>query len=216
MSMESFNISIVPRTWHSCDGTADLEFPVVVKPTGESGGKGISIVERKEDLISAIARVRAVFGEDFVIQQYIPGRTYIASMVYDHAGDLVIAISMRSHVTFFTWGGGGCAGEIVDDPELLRLCVQVAEATGGWRGPINFEWRRHAETSAFYLLEANCRLNGYSYLTTMNGVPLPRIVLALLTGQPLPALSKPSERTRNFILGFRETLVDRWQKDTLK
>ena len=25
---------------------------------------------------------------------------------------------MRSHLTFFTWGGGGCAGEMVDEPEL--------------------------------------------------------------------------------------------------
>jgi hypothetical protein len=59
-------------------------------------------------------------------------------------------------------------------------------------------------------MEANCRLNGYSYLTTMNGVCLPRVVLALLTGDALPPISVPSERSRNFNLGFRETLVEKW------
>jgi predicted ATP-grasp superfamily ATP-dependent carboligase len=117
---------------------------------------------------------------------------------------------MRSTRTFFTWGGGGCAGEMVDEPELLRLADDVVAACGGWRGAINFEWRRHPESGAFYLMEANCRLNGYSYLTTMNGVPFPRIVLALLTGRELPPISTPSERNTKFVLGFRETLITEW------
>jgi len=99
---------------------------------------------------------------------------------------------------------------MVDEPNLIQLTADVVEATGGWRGPINFEWRHHETTGAFYLMEANCRLNGYSYLTTMNGVCLPRIVLALLTDEPLPTVALPTERNRNFVLGFRETIVDRW------
>ena len=155
-------------------------------------------------------RVRELFADRFVIQQFIPGRTYVATLIYDQVGKLVIGVGMRSHRTFFTWGGGGCAGEMVDEPDMVRLTDEVVQACGGWCGPINFEWRRHAETDAWYLMEANCRLNGYSYLTTMNGVPLPRIVLALLTGDPLPPVSAPSERTRNFTLGFRETLIGDW------
>jgi predicted ATP-grasp superfamily ATP-dependent carboligase len=202
--------SVVPHTWAGSDDLRDLNLPVVVKPTGESGGKGVTIVRHRDDLAAAVGRIRALYGDEFLVQQFIPGQTYIVSMVYDHDGRLVITIPMRSHLTFFTWGGGGCAGEVVDEPELSRLCAGVAAVSGGWRGPINFEWRRHAETGAFYLMEANCRLNGYSYLTTMNGVCLPRIVLALLTGEPLPTVAPPTQRNRNFILGFREKLVDRW------
>jgi hypothetical protein len=202
--------SIVPRTWSEPAKCRDLPFPVVVKPTAESGGKGVTIVRERADLPAAVARIRELYGEQFMVQQFIPGRTYIVSMVYDHDGRLVVAAGMRSHLTFFTWGGGGCAGEMVDEPDLLRLCADVAAAAGGWRGPINFEWRRHAETGAFYLMEANCRLNGYSYLTTMNGICLPRIVLALLTGEPLPVVSTPPQHSRNFVLGFRERLIDHW------
>jgi predicted ATP-grasp superfamily ATP-dependent carboligase len=201
---------VVPQTWMGLDGVRPLPFPVVVKPTGESGGKGVTIVRDRDDFAPAVERIRALYGDKFLVQQFIPGNTYIVSMIYDHHGRLVISVPMRSHLTFFTWGGGGCAGEVVDEPALVSLCAQVAEAAGGWTGPINFEWRKHAETGAFYLMEANCRLNGYSYLTTMNGVCLPRIVLALLTGAPLPAVAPPAARNRNFVLGFRETLVDRW------
>jgi D-aspartate ligase len=206
---------VTPRTWSSTAPTEELPFPVVVKPTGESGGRGISIVREAKDLPSALKRVRALFADRFVIQEFIPGRTYVATMVYDRGGKLAVGVGMRSHRTFFTWGGGGCAGEMVDEPEMLRLTDKVVQACGGWRGPINFEWRRHAETGAWHVMEANCRLNGYSYLTTMNGVPLPRIVLALLLGQPLPKMSSPAERTRNFTLGFRETLVSEWVHPTV-
>ena len=198
--------AVVPMTWADSD-PATLEMPVVVKPMAESGGKGVSIVHKRDDLAAAIDRVRQLFADRFIIQQFIPGRTYVSTMVYDQLGNLTIGVGMRSHRTFFTWGGGGCAGEMVDEPDLIRLTDDVLQACGGWRGPINFEWRRHADTGAWYLMEANCRLNGYSYLTTMNGVPLPRIVLALLTGCPVPPISKPAERTRNFTLGFRETII---------
>jgi biotin carboxylase len=201
--------AVVPLTCRDGEA-AGLGMPVVVKPIGESGGKGVTIVQRRDDLAPAVRRVRELFGDRFVIQQFIPGRTYVATLVYDRAGKLVIGVGMRSHRTFFTWGGGGCAGEMVEEPDMVRLTDEVVQACGGWCGPINFEWRRHAETGAWYLMEANCRLNGYSYLTTMNGVPLPRIVLALLTGDSLPPVSAPSERTRNFTLGFRETLIGDW------
>jgi predicted ATP-grasp superfamily ATP-dependent carboligase len=201
---------VVPVTVRDELEAAALTMPVVVKPIGESGGKGVSIVSNRNDLPAAVRRIRGLFEDRFVIQQFIPGRTYVATLVYDTAGELVIGVGMRSTRTFFTWGGGGCAGEMVDEPEMVRLSDAVVQACGGWCGPINFEWRRHSETGGWYLMEANCRLNGYSYLTTMNGVCLPRIVLALLTGERLPAVSKPAERTRNFTIGFRETVIDDW------
>jgi predicted ATP-grasp superfamily ATP-dependent carboligase len=187
-----------------------LPFPLVIKPTGESGGKDVIIVPRGSDFEFGLTRIRERHGSGFVVQQFIPGRTYVCTLVYDQEGRLAIAVGMRSHQTFFTWGGGGCAGEMVDEPELVRLSEDVVEASGGWSGPINFEWRRHADTGAFYLMEANCRLNGYSYLTTMNGVCLPRIVLALLTGDQLPPVTEPDERRQNFVIGFRETLIRDW------
>jgi predicted ATP-grasp superfamily ATP-dependent carboligase len=203
--------AIVPATWTGSSlEFQDLSFPVVIKPTGESGGRDVLIINRPSDLEAGVTRVRGRHGNQFVVQEFIPGRTYMCTLIYDQLGKLVISVALRSTLTFFTWGGGGCAGEMVDEPELLRLSAQVVDACGGWSGPINCEWRRHSETGAFYLMEANCRLNGYSYLTTMNGVCLPRIVLALLTGERIPDVTPPAERHTKFVIGFRETPVGNW------
>jgi predicted ATP-grasp superfamily ATP-dependent carboligase len=205
---------VVPRTWSAAAARGGVPCPAVVKPIAESGGKGVSIVERRADLAAALARAEALYGDAYVVQEFIPGRTYVATMVYDQGGALAIVVAMRSNLTFFTWGGGGCAGELVDSPELARLSAAVIDACGGWRGPINLEWRENPEHGRYYLMEANCRLNGYSYLTSMNGLVLPRVVLNLLLEEPLPALGlPPPERRRNFVLGYRETLVGPWLMD---
>jgi predicted ATP-grasp superfamily ATP-dependent carboligase len=212
--MESVSLvlpHVVPTTWDADNISAPLPFPIVVKPPTESGGKGVGIVRSKAELPTAVARARLQHGQNLVIQQFIPGQTYIVSMVYDPTGRLVVIAPMRSQLTFFTWGGAGCAGELVDDDGLCQLCAEVVEACGGWRGPINIEWRRHEDTGQYFLLEANCRLNGYSYLTTMNGICLPRVVLSLLTGESLPRLLLPPLNQRsNFMIGFRETIINRW------
>jgi biotin carboxylase len=97
---------------------------------------------------------------------------------------------------------------MVDEPELTNLAQALVAEAGGWHGPINLEFRRHQSTGHFYLMEANCRLNGYSYLTTMNGINLPRITLDALLGREVQAqILPPPENRRTFVIGYRETVV---------
>jgi carbamoyl-phosphate synthase large subunit len=205
---------VLPVTLMPTEVGGDVSLPVVIKPVEESGGKGVSIVLRAEDFGPAFARAKALYGDKFVVQQFIPGRTYVATLVYDEQGHLVVAVAMRSTLTFFTWGGGGCAGELFEAPELLRMSDRVIQACGGWRGPVNLEWRDPGQGGRYYVMEANCRLNGYSYLTTMNGIEMPKIVLALLLGKPVPTVELPLPgKRRNFVIGYRETPIANWLVD---
>nr|WP_279355914.1 ATP-grasp domain-containing protein [Fundidesulfovibrio agrisoli] len=199
----------LPRSFGADSDPGSLPYPVVVKPSNMSGGKGVAICRTREDFLSARARLRQAYGQALLVQEYIPGGTYVLTMVYGHGGELVAAVGMRSRLTFFTWGGGGIAGEVVDEPGLAELAQAMVAESGGWRGPINLEFKRHESTERFMLMEANCRLNGYSYLTTMNGINLPRIVLETLLGWPTSQPAPPSEAERcNFLIGYRETPVD--------
>ncbi|MBF0340007.1 MAG: ATP-grasp domain-containing protein [Magnetococcales bacterium] len=184
-------------------------FPLVVKPRNQSGGHGVSIVRDRESLLLAVDKLRESIGDALLVQEYIDGSTHVVVMVYDAEGRQVVALPLASHLTFFTWGGGGCAGEIMSDPSLVALATRVIECAGGWCGPINLEFRRQKESGRYYLMEGNCRLNGYSYLTTMNNVPLPRAIISLLTHTPLPSL-RPGHQPVPFVLGFRERVIEKW------
>ncbi len=202
----------VPKTWRPPLPPLDgMRYPLVAKPIGQSGGRGVAIAGDSLQLAGAIERLTREHGDNWVVQEFIPGNTYVLTMIYDETGRIAVSTAMRSHLTFFTWGGGGCAGELMDVPEVHALGARIVEAAGGWKGPINMELRQHTETGVWFVFEVNCRLNGYSYLTTMNGLNLPLIALSMLTGRPLPSVEPvPAPQRRNFALGFRETPVAEW------
>ncbi len=200
-----------PRTYRSPD---EVEFPAVVKPAREGGSKGVWIVHNPRELTERLEVVERLYPGDVLVQQFIPGGTgsiYIALLLYGTDGRLFGEVASHSHLTYMSWGGGGVAGTVVDEPELLHLAQQVIAALGGWRGPVNLEFKRHAETGQFYLLEVNCRLNGYSYLFTMNGLNFPAAVVDLLTtGETSFLRLTPAQQRRNFVIGFRELPVEDW------
>ena len=191
----------------------EATFPVVIKPLREGGGKGVFVADDRRSAEKAIIRCAEGFGRDYAIQEYIPGglgSTYISLMLYDQRGTLVANDVMRSSLTYFTWGGGGNAGYPSQDEDIASASQAIVKAVGGWRGPLNLEFRRHAETGKIYVIDGNCRLNGYSYLTTMNGSNYPRAIIDILSGKDTSLSFCISKKARNFVLSFRETLVDAW------
>lgn len=196
------------------DSPQAVRFPAVVKPAREGGSKGIWIVNDAAELRDRLAAVRGSFRGDVVLQEYIPGGTgsiYVALLLYGPDGRVCGEVASNSYLTFMTWGGGGNAGAVVDEPELLAQAKHIIERLGGWAGPVNLEFKRHQGNGRFYLMEVNCRLNGYSYLYTMNGLNFPSAVVDLLLTGQTPYLSLPRGVARkNFVVGFREKVVEGW------
>jgi len=207
----------VPRTYSHSD---EVRFPAVVKPAREGGSKGVWIVQDRRELNDRLAQVRASFQGEVVMQEFIPGDTgsiYVALLLYGQDGKVYGEVASHSHLTFMTWGGGGNAGVVVDEPGLLIQAKGIIAALGGWKGPVNLEFKRHQGNGRFYLMEVNCRLNGYSYLTTMNGLNFPSAVVDLLTtGRTDYLFLPPKQQARNFVVGFRELPVDAWCETSLR
>jgi carbamoylphosphate synthase large subunit len=193
-----------------------VRYPAVVKPAREGGSKGVWIVHNRQELEERLAAVRNSYKGDVVLQQYIPGETgtiFVALLLYGQDGTLYGEVASHSHLTFLTWGGGGNAGTVVDEPGLLEQARTIVDRLGGWAGPVNLEFKRHAETGEFYLLEVNCRLNGYSYLYTMNGLNFPAAVVDLLRDGHTTFLRAADQPRRNFVIGFREQPVGEWVRE---
>jgi len=201
----------VPRLFGIND---DRTFPVVIKPSSEGGTKGVWIAHNESEFRMYYRAVENQFGGDIVVQEFIPGGVgtlHIALLLYGHDGKVCGEAVSQSHLTFMSWGGGGNAGVVIERPELLEQAKRIIEAIGGWRGPINLEFKLHSENHLYYLLEANCRLNGYSYLMTMNGMNFPLAIVEILSSGKTDFLSlNKHQQTLNFVIGFRETPIERW------
>jgi predicted ATP-grasp superfamily ATP-dependent carboligase len=195
-------------------GPEEVRFPVVVKPAREGGSKGIWIVENERELRDRLGSVQQAYRGDVVLQEFIPGglgSIYVALLLYGQDGKLYGEVASHSHLTFMTWGGGGNAGSVVAEPGLLQQARDIIHRLGGWAGPVNLEFKRHQDNGRFYLMEINCRLNGYSYLYTMNGLNFPLAVVNLLQNGQTEFLSLAGNQPlKNFVVGFREKVVEEW------
>ena len=71
--------------------------------------------------------------------------------------------------------------------------------------------RRRRFSDAYCHCYGYSYLNGYSYLSTMNGLNFPSAVVDLLRTGRTPYLSfKDARPVRNFVVGFRELPVKDW------
>jgi acetyl/propionyl-CoA carboxylase alpha subunit len=74
---------------------ARIGFPILVKPSGGGGGKGMTVVESAGDLVDALASARriasAAFGDDrLILERYVPGPRHVEVQVFaDHHGNVI-------------------------------------------------------------------------------------------------------------------------------
>ncbi|MDX4058506.1 ATP-grasp domain-containing protein [Aliarcobacter skirrowii] len=61
------------KFYTNIDDLTDLAFPIVVKPTNLSGGRGVEIVNSKEELINSLKEAKKVTNEIF-LEEFIEGK----------------------------------------------------------------------------------------------------------------------------------------------
>jgi carbamoyl-phosphate synthase large subunit len=176
---ELFGTAVDPAAW---------DYPVIVKPRTGSGSRGITLVS------SALELAGLDRSPELLIQEFLPGDEYSIDVLADAAGRVVASVPrLRARVD----SGVSVGGRTVHDAELSSFGQAVAEATG-ITYVANVQCKRDAEDRPA-LLEVNPRMPGTLGLTIASGVDMPRLALAALRGQPLPAS-----------LGFKECAVVRF------
>lgn len=163
-----------------------IQYPAVIKPRYERGGRGIKIVNDEPQLIKAFEKLAPKYGDNLMVQEYIPGRAgsvYLFAAMYDAQGRMKASFMSRSIKTKYEFGGPGEGGEPVVDEELRAQSRRLLQAVGRWFGPVNIEFKKHPDSKKFYLLEINPRYWGYSYLATATGINFPLLTMMVALGE---------------------------------
>jgi carbamoyl-phosphate synthase large subunit len=180
----------VPRTEALGAGTdpSSWTYPVVVKPRSGSGSRGFLTVASAAELAALDP------APGLLVQEYLPGAEFSIDVLADADGHVIASVPrLRARVD----SGVSVGGRTVHDAELESFGRAVAEATG-ITYVANVQAKRDAAGRPS-LLEVNPRMPGTLGLTIASGVDMPRLALAALLGQPLPAS-----------LGFRDRAVVRF------
>lgn len=165
-----------PRTELLDEGFAlhGWELPVIAKPRAGSGGRGVCVVRRAEDL-APLPR-----DGSYLVQEMLPGEEYSVDVLVDRHGRCRIAVP-RARLKVDS--GVAVAARTLHDPVLEHVAARAVERLG-LTGPLNVQLRRDVDGTA-RLLEVNPRFPGTLPLTIAAGVDLPRLALDDLLGRPL-------------------------------
>ena len=66
---------------HPDQPVSELQFPVIVKPRGEAASFGLNIVEKEEELKTAVEAVQKEFKQSVLVEEYIDGREVNVSLL---------------------------------------------------------------------------------------------------------------------------------------
>ena len=183
------------------DRLAALSPPFIVKPTEHSDAysarfKKAYIFQNVAEAAETVRGMVDVAGE-VVGQEYVPGDdgSVFFCLGYFGAGGEMLA-GYTGYKTA-SWpprvgGTGGCAPAMQHHGELAGLTSSFFKAAA-FRGMGSLEFKRHADTGRYYLIEPTaCRTDYQSEIATLNGVNLPAAQFAEQMGEAVASATPRS------------------------
>jgi len=183
----------VPRrlVWNDL---GDFEAPVLVKPRTKTNWETSAVLAR---LLNGAGKARVFpdgralaneplahsLKDELTIQEYIPGDDRSLWSFHgfaDERGKLLAWFIGRKIRTYPPLTGDSSYLELAHDPELASLGRALVGRIG-LRGVFKMDFKRHAETGEFFLLEVNARFNLWHYLGAKGGVNLAQVAYDYMT-----------------------------------
>lgn len=123
-----------------------------------------------------------------VAQEYIPGNTsdlYTFTSLSDSNGKTLAHSTGHKIRQFPPDAGTICSGRLEAQPKVIEYGKRMISALGLF-GIANTEFKRHARTGEFYLMETNPRAGKWTFSATASGVNIPLMLLRMVTESFIP------------------------------
>jgi acetyl-CoA carboxylase, biotin carboxylase subunit len=188
---ERLGVPVLPGREITAPGdAAELGYPLLIKAAGGGGGRGIKLVRDNEELQAQLVLARseagAAFGDDRIYAERFIGA----------ARHIEVQIAADEHGATLHLGARDCTVQrryqkvIEEAPAreadgMADAAVTLARAIG-YRNLGTIEFIVDAETSEFFFLEVNCRIQVEHPVTeAVTGRDLVALQLDIAEGQPL-------------------------------
>lgn len=105
-----------------------FEMPVVVKPSAQGSSVGLTIVDRKDELKSAMVRAFE-FGEEIIIEEYIEGKEITVGILEDRALPVIQIVPKRRFYDYVAKYTSGMTEYLVPAP-ISKAEFESAQEAG--------------------------------------------------------------------------------------
>jgi biotin carboxylase len=170
-----------------------LDFPITVKPTNQSGSRGVIHMHRQND----IAQLDSVNYRPILVQRHITGETIGISVICRDGEVLAHATQRRDERRF----------ELFANPDLVENVAKLVAATR-LNGPANFDAVLEESSGLAYIVECNPRFWYSINLSMILGINFLDFALHGMAATPGRAASLERGEV---CLSIKDTLTRPWK-----
>lgn len=170
--------------------SADLVFPLVLKPAVGVGGRGVEFVDDKEQLQQAYQKVSEEHEGPFILQETAEGEDFCMTAIADH-GEVRAAMAYKNLDTFPKKSGAGTVRETVDHIPFMEATEAILKHSN-WTGvaEIDFRWTGE-EFDPPQLIEVNARFWAGLYHSMASGIDYPWLLYQLTAYEAISESTTP-------------------------
>ncbi len=166
-----------------------IQYPVLIKPYDESGGKGIKKINDYQNLKEAFDENVNLFGQPPLIQKLSKGEDYCFTGLFQE-GQLKASMAYKNLQRFPAESGSGVMRETIDDSPFIKEAKKLMEPIH-WNGiaQIDFMWSGQADEVPD-MIEVNPRFFAGLFQSVDSGIDYPWLNYLLFTGKIIPEVPK--------------------------
>jgi len=151
-------LTIDLESFSNINSISDEIFPALIKPNYTSGGRGMTLVNDLQELISVLPKIKAEFGECH-LQQYIPsgGKQLKVQLYLDNSSTLQAA-SVIDKIRYYPENGGSsCYNVTIKNKNIVDTCSQLLKIIK-WKGFADFDLIEDPRDKTMKIMEINPRI----------------------------------------------------------
>jgi D-aspartate ligase len=186
-----------PRTWGATSAREaaelPLELPVIVKPAVREEDNALTVAkawraDSRTELHDRFAEAMLLLpADELLVQELVPGGgegqvSYAA--LADRGRPLASVVARRTRQFPTDFGRASTYVETIEQPEIVASSEALL-AELAFTGLVELEYKRHADTGVFKLLDVNPRVWGWHTLCARAGVDFPYLAWQLAHGEPV-------------------------------
>lgn len=151
-------------------------FPSLIKPNITTGGRGITLVNSKEELLNKYPQVFKENGSCH-LQQFVPegGKQFKVQLFVSKEGKLLESTVIHKIRFYPEKGGSSCCNKTIINKDLVDVCYSVLKKIG-WEGFADFDLIQHPETEECLIMEINPRVPACIKSSIVSGVDFATII----------------------------------------
>lgn len=181
------------------DACDKVGFPSLIKPNITTGGRGITLVNSREEFLNKQESIKEEFGpshlQEFINQE---GRQFKVQIFIDEKKKLIASTVIHKMRFYPVNGGSSCCNLTVENKDLVNLCFNVLK-TIEWEGFADFDLIEDTNSNEFKIMEINPRVPACIKSSIISGVDFANIISDhTLNNQQAKYIYKPGKYLRYF------------------